>query len=114
MTADATVSRDATFTIRRDQAASEAGDDDYTLAPSSIVIAAGKTEGTAVLTVADDDLDERSEALVLVVTAAGGDDVGSLAFTLWDASVPVLPLVFQLLLAALLGVGGYRRYLRRG
>ena len=114
VTADATVSRDATFTIRRDQAASEAGDDDYTLAPSSIVIAAGKTEGTAVLTVADDDLDERSEALVLVVTAAGGDDVGSLAFTLWDASVPVLPLVFQLLLAALLGVGGYRRYLRRG
>ena len=114
VTADATVSRDATFTIRRDQAASEAGDDDYTLAPSSIVIAAGATEGTAVLTVADDDLDERSESLVLVVTAAGGDDVGSLAFTLWDASVPVLPLVFQLLLAALLGVGGYRRYLRRG
>ncbi len=113
VTADATVSRDATFTIRRDLAASEAGDDDYTLAPSSIVIAAGATEGVAVLTVADDDLDERSEALVLVVTAAGGDDVGSLELTLWDASVPMLPLVLQLLLAALLGVGGYRRYLRR-
>ena len=113
VTADATVSRDATFTIRRDQAASEAGDDDYALAPSSIVIAAGATEGTAVPTVADDGLDERSEALVLFVTAAGGDDVGSLAFTVWDASVPMLPLVFQLLLAVLLGLGGYRRYLRR-
>ena len=113
VTADTTVSRDVTFTIRRDQAASEAGDDDYTLAPTSIVIAAGATEGTAVLTVADDELDEHSEALVLLVTAAGGDDLGSLAFTLWDASVPMLPLVSQLLLAALLGVGGYRRYLRR-
>ena len=113
VTADATVSRDATFTIRRDRAASEAGDDDYTFAPSFIVIAAGATEGTAVLTVADDDLDERSESLVLFVTAAGGDDVGSLTFTLWDATVPMLPLVFQLLLAALLGLGGYRRYLWR-
>ena len=113
VTADATVSRDATFTIRRDRTASDAGDDDYTLAPSSIVIRAGATEGTAMLTVADDGVDEHSEALVLFVTTAEGDDVGSLAFTLWDASVPMLPLVSQLLLAAFLAIGSYRRHLRR-
>ena len=112
VTADATASRDATFTVRLDPAASDAGDDDFTLAPPAITIAAGATEGTAMLTVADDGLDEHSEALVLIVTAAGGDDVGSLAFTLWDASVPMLPLVAQLLLAALLALGGWRRFRR--
>ncbi len=112
VTADATVSQDATFAVRRDPAASGADDDDFTLEPGSIVIAAGATEGTAMLTVADDRLDERSEALVLVVTAAGGDEVGSLAFTLWDVSAPMLPFVAQLLLAALLALGGCRRFRR--
>ncbi len=112
VTADATASTDTTFTIRRDRAASDADDDDFTLAPASIVISAGATEGTATLTVADDGVDERSEALVLVVTAPGGNNVGSLAFTLWDASVPMLPLVAQLLLVAVLAVGGYRRFRR--
>ena len=113
VTADGTAPRDATFAIRRDRAASDAGDDDFTLAPSSIVIRAGATEGTAMLTVTDDGVDEHSEAVVLLVSTAGGDDVGSLAFTLWDASVPMLPFVSQLLLAAFLAVGGYRRHLRR-
>ena len=113
VTADARASRDVAFSIRRDGAASDAGDDDFTLEPSPIVIRAGATEGTAMLTVADDGLDERSEALVLIVTAAGGDDVGSLAFTLWDASVPMLPFAAQLLLATFLAVGGYRRFRRR-
>ena len=113
VTADRTASSDATFIVRRDRAASDAGDDDFTLEPASIVIKAGATEGTAMLTVADDGLDERSEALVLLVTTAGGDDVGSLAFTLWDASVPMLPLAAQLVLAALLAIGGHRRHLRR-
>ena len=112
VTADATASRDATFIVRRDRAASEADDDDFTLEPASIVIGAGATEGTAMLTVADDGEDEHSEALVLIVSAAGGDDVGSLAFTLWDASVPMLPFAAQLLLAALLALGGYRRFRR--
>ena len=57
------------------------------------------------LTVAYDSVDEHSELLVLSVTAAGGDDVGSLEFTLWDASVPMLPFVAQLLLAAFLALG---------
>ena len=112
VTADATASKDATFTVLRDRGASDADDDDFTLAPASIVISGGTTEGTATLTVEDDGVDERSEALVLMVTAAGGNDVGSLAFTLWDASVPMLPLVAQLLLAAVLAVGGYRRFRR--
>ena len=112
VTADATAPRDVAFIVRRG-AASEAGDDDFTLAPSSIVITAGATEGTARLTVADDGDDERSEALVLLISTAGGDDVGSLAFTLWDASVPILPFISQLLLAAFLAIGGYRRHLRR-
>ena len=113
VTADATASRDATFTVRLDPAASAADDDDFTLLPSPIVIEAGATEGMATLTVADDGLDEGSEALVLIVTAAGGDEVGTLELTLWDASVPMLPLVPQLLLAVVLAVGGYRRFRRR-
>ena len=87
-----------------------------TTSPSSrrqSLITAGETEGTAMLTLADDGEDEHSETLVLSVAAAGGDDVGSLEFTIWDASVPMLPLVSQLLLAALLAIGGCRRHLRR-
>ena len=113
VTASAAATTDAAFTLRRDRAASDAGDDDFTLEPASIVIAAGATEGAAMLKIVDDGVDERSEALVLFVTTAGGDDVGSLTFTLWDASVPMLPIVGQLLLAALLAVGVYRRHLRR-
>lgn len=113
VTADPATSTGATFTIRRDPAASTAADDDFTLAPASIVVPAGGTEGTATLTVADDGVDERSEVLVLVAAAPAGDEVGRLALTLWDASVPALPLAAQLLLAALLALGGYRRYRRR-
>lgn len=77
------------------------------------MVTAGATEGKAVLTVADDGEDERSEALVLFATTAGGAEVGSLELTLWDASVPILPFAAQLLLAALLAIGGYRRCRRR-
>ena len=113
VTADATASVDVAFSIRRDGAASDADADDFTLAPSSIVIRAGATEGTAMLTVADDGVDEHSEALVLFVSTAGGDDVGLLAFTLWDAAVPALPIIAQFLLGGLLAVAGFRRYRRR-
>ena len=109
VTGSAAASSDATFTLRRDRAASDAGDDDFTLEPASIVIPAGATEGATVLTVADDSVDEPSEALVLFAETAAGDELGSLTFTLWDAAVPALPLAAHLLLAALLAVGACRR-----
>ena len=112
VTAGTAAATDATFTLRRDRAASDADDDDFTLEPASIVIRAGATEGTAVLSATDDGLDERSEALVLFAETAAGDEVGSLTFTLWDAAVPVLPLAAQLLLASFLAVGVYRRHRR--
>ena len=37
----------------------------------------------------------------------------SVSLTVWDAAVPALPVIAQLLLAAFLGIGGYRRYRRR-
>ena len=113
VTASTATAADAAFILRRDRAASDAGDGDFTLEPASIVIPAGATEGTAVLTVADDGVDERSEALTLFAETAAGDDVGSLTFILWDAAVPALPFAAQLLLAVLLAVGGYRRRWRR-
>jgi len=108
--ASAASSRDATFVVRRDRAASDAGEDDFILEPASIVIKAGAREGTAALKIVDDGLDERSEALVLAATAAGGEEVGSLVFTLWDAAVPVLPPAAQLFLGVLLAIGAYRRH----
>ncbi len=91
------------------RAASDAVDADFTLEPASIVTTAGATAGTTILTVADDRVDVRSEALTLFA----GVGFGSLACALRDASVRVLPMVAQLLLAAFLAIGGYRRYVRR-
>ena len=58
-------------------------------------------------------MDERSEALVLLVTTAGGDDVGALTLTVWDAAVPALPFAAKILPAASLAVGACRRRCRR-
>ncbi len=110
--ASAASSRDAVFVVRRGGSDSVADEDDFTLDPTSIVIAAGAREATAALKVVDDDVDEHSETLVLVAVAADGGEVGSLTFTLWDAAVPFLPFAARLLLAVCLAVGGYRR-LRR-
>ena len=110
--ASAASSRDAVFVVRRGGSDSVADEDDFTLDPTSIVIEAGAREATATLKVADDDVDEHSETLVLVAVAADGGEVGSLTFTLWDAAVPFLPFAARLLLAVCLAVGGYRR-LRR-
>ena len=110
--ASAASSRDAVFVVRRGGSDSVADEDDFTLDPTSIVIEAGAREATAALKVADDDVDEHSETLVLVAVAADGGEVGSLTFTLWDAAVPFLPFAARLLLAVCLAVGGYRR-LRR-
>ena len=42
-----------------------------------------------------------------------GEVSGEVHLYLWDAAVPALPVIAQLLLAAFLAVGGYRRYRRR-
>ena len=42
-----------------------------------------------------------------------GMETNSVSFNIWDAAVPALPVIAQLLLAAFLAIGGYRRYLRR-
>ena len=88
-----------------------ASDDDYRVEP--IVIRAGGTTGTTVLTAVEDGQTETAETLVLRGRAGNVTSSNSLTFTIYDAAVPVLPVIAQLLLAAFLAIGGYRRYLRR-
>ena len=84
----------------------------------NIMIEAGADEGTTGLMATTDDEGERYETLTLqgefVDDESGKDgETNTLMFNIWDAAVPALPVVAQLLLAAFLAVGGYRRYLRR-
>ena len=95
--------------IMRD-GASTAGDGDFTVA--SVMIMAGETMGTTMLMAVEDNMAEDMEMLT-VYGMAGDMRTNSLSFNIWDAAVPALPLIAQLLLAAFLAIGGYRRYLRR-
>ena len=82
---------------------------DYTAEP--ITIMAGETMGTTmVMAVVDDDTDAETLTLQGRVGTLMTNEV---TFTIWDAAVPALPVIAQLLLAAFLAIGGYRRYLRR-
>ena len=113
VTADPAVQADTEVPVMRDRAASDADDADFTVA--SVMLKAGDTSGTTNLMVADDGLDDSGvgmpEALVLYI--ADGGDNQRLSFNIWDAAVPALPVIAQLLLAAFLALGGYRRYRRR-
>jgi hypothetical protein len=97
------------------QTAGTASPADYTVA--AISIAAGESMGTTKLMVTEDDMDEHGagmeESLTLEGRIGAMKTTNSLMFHLWDAAVPALPLVAQLLLAAFLALGGCRRYLRR-
>ena len=114
--ASSPVAMDTMVKIMRDRAGSTAGDDDYMV--DDIMIMAGETTGTTKLMVTEDNLpdggtnDNMSETLVLF-GMVGNMQTDDLMFYIWDAVVPALPVIAQLLLMALLGVGGYRRYLRR-
>ena len=114
--ANQAVMADTEVMIMRDRGASAAGDDDYTV--ESIMIMAGETMGTTMLMVTDDGMPDggtgtnMGEMLVLY-GSVDGMEIGTLTFTIWDAAVPALPVIAQLLLAAFLAIGGYRRYLRR-
>ena len=114
--ASSAVPMDTTVEIMRDRAASTADDDDYTV--EDITIMAGETMGTTMLMVTEDNMpdggtdDNMSESLVLF-GMVGNMQTNDVKFYLWDAAVPALPVIAQLLLAAFLAIGGYRRYLRR-
>ena len=102
--------------IMRDRAASDAGEDDFTV--SSATIMAGYDSATAELMVTEDmepdsgTDDNMGESLVLY-GMSGDMETNSLTFTIWDQAVPTLPLIAQLLLALFLMLGGARLYRRR-
>ena len=97
----------------RDRSTSTAGDDDYMA--EAITIAAGDMMGTTMVMAVADEMAEEKEDLVLYGMAAdnAGEVTGQVKLYLWDAAVPALPLIAQLLLGLFLAIGGYRRYLRR-
>ena len=113
VTADPAVQEDTEVPVMRDRAASDADDADFTVA--AVMLKAGDASGTTMLMVADDGMDDSGhgmpEALVLYIADGGANQ--RLSFNIWDAAVPALPVIAQLLLAAFLAIGGYRRYLRR-
>ena len=99
--------------VMRDRAASTADDMDYELEAMMITIMAGEMMGSTMVMAVEDDMEESMEELVLFGTAEGMEVMGEAKFYIWDMAVPALPLIAQLLLAAFLALGGYRRYLRR-
>ena len=94
---------------------------DGTASPSdyeveSITIMAGETMGSTMLMVSDDEMMESADNMAEMLTLegrVGAMKTNALSFYLWDAAVPALPIIAQLLLAAFLAIGGCRRYLRR-
>ena len=116
-TANRAVTEDTVVNLMRDRAMSSAEDADFTAEP--ITIMAGQMKGsTMVMAVADDMMENEgnmTEELVLYGMAAdnAGEVTGHVKLYIWDAAVPALPVIAQLLLGAFLAVGGYRRYRRR-
>ena len=96
--------------------ASTASADDYMI--EDIMIMAGETMGKTKLMVKSDDMADggsdgsMAEKLVLY-GMVGNMRTNDVSFYIWDLAVPALPVIAQLLLAALMAVGGYRRYRRR-
>ena len=83
---------------------------DYMAEP--LMIMAGETMGTTMVMAVEDEMMEEGETLTLE-GRVGEMKTNAVMFYIWDAAVPALPLIAQLLLAAFLTIGGYRRYLRR-
>ena len=112
-TANREVSADTMVMLMRDRAMSTAGDADYDA--EAITIAAGEMMGSTMVMAVEDNMMEDMEELVLYGMTEGmaGEVTGEVKLYLWDAAVPALPVIAQLLLAALMALGGYRRYRRR-
>ena len=83
---------------------------DYMAEP--IMIMDGMMEGTTMLMAVEDDMMEDME-MVTLEGRVGGMKTNAVMFYIWDAAVPALPIIAQLLLGLFLALGGYRRYLRR-
>ncbi len=102
--------------IMRDRSQSDADDSDFSVGSATIM--AGYDSATATLDVTEDmepdsgTNDNMGEQLVLY-GMAGDMETNSLTFTIWDAAVPALPLIAQILLAMFLALGGARLYRRR-
>ena len=112
--AEPAVLMDTEVMVMRDRANSDADEDDYTVDP--IMIMAGETSVSAMLMVEDDgpgDAGHGDPEELTLYGMVGNMQTNSVSFYLWDAAVPALPVIAQLLLAAFLAVGGYRRYYRR-
>ena len=116
-TANRAVTEDTVVNLMRDRAMSSAEDADFTAEP--ITIMAGQLKGSTMVMAVEDNMmendDNMAEELVLYGMAAdnAGEVTGHVKLYIWDAAVPALPVIAQLLLAAFLAVGGYRRYRRR-
>ena len=112
-TANRMVTADTKVTLMRDRSQSSADDMDFEAEP--ITILAGQMSGSTMVMAVEDDMMEDMEELVLYGMTEGmeGEVTGEVMFYIWDAAVPALPIIAQLLLAAFLAVGGYRRYRRR-
>ena len=93
---------------------SSASDDDYSLTPPMVTIMAGDMSGSVRVMAEEDAMAEEMEMLTLFLVVDGMQMTDkSVSFYIWDAAVPALPIIAQLLLAAFLALGGYRRYRRR-
>ena len=116
-TANRAVTEAVTVMLMRDRSKSSADDMDFEAEP--IVIEAGMMTGSTMVMAVEDDMMENdgnmAEELVLygMTENNAGAVTGEVKFYLWDAAVPALPVIAQLLLAALMAIGGYRRYRRR-
>ena len=109
-TANRAVTADTKVMLVRDRAMSSASDDDYTAEP--ITILAGQMSGSTMVMATADDMMENdgnmTEELVLygMTENNAGAVTGEVKFYLWDAAVPALPVIAQLLLAAFATAGG--------
>ena len=115
-TANRDVTENTVVNLMRDRAMSSAEDADFTAEP--ITIMAGQMKGSTMVMAVEDDMNEGNMAEELVLYGMVADNAGEVTgdgvkFYLWDAAVPALPVIAQLLLAAFLALGGYRRYRRR-
>ena len=92
--------------------------DDFTVMPEMVMLEAGDEMAEFTVMAVEDDMPDGGVGMPEMLTLfAVVDDIQmtdqSVMFYIWDMAVPALPILAQLLLAGLLGVGGYRRYRRR-